>query len=52
MKCCEHEGINSIREGFLEEVRFFVSAALHDMWDLSSPTRDRTLASYIGGLES
>ena len=30
----------SIREGFLEEVKFFVLVTLHDIWDLSSPTRD------------
>ena len=31
---------------------FFVLAAPHGMWDLSSPTRDRTRAPCIGSVES
>ena len=31
---------------------FFFSAALHGVWDLSSPTRDQTRIPCIGSAES
>ena len=30
----------------------YLLAAPHGMWDLSSPTRDRTRTPYIGNMES
>ena len=46
----EEEGLVSLSLAF--PIFFFFGATLHGMWDLSSLTRDRTLAPCSGSPES
>ena len=47
-----HRANTTINISFVVLVFFFFYAALHGMWDLSSPTRDQTHIPCIGSAVS